>query len=237
MYGLIYKHTCLISGKAYIGQTTKSCEERWREHLYEKRKGKTKFSKALLKYNEKYWKHEVLAYAKDKEDLDCMEDYFIKKFDTINNGYNLKYGGSYGKHSTESKIKMSEKRKGIGRPHTEQSKQRISAALKGKSFSDFHKKNISEAKRGKTWTEKQKEAYRDKFTGNKNPNFGKKTSQETINEMRKKMGKPIFCKELKKEFSCAGEAAEFLGIKRCGIQKCLIKGGTSHGYHWSYIKD
>lgn len=75
------------------------------------------------------------------------------------------------------------------------------------------------------------------FRGEKNPNFGKKTKKETIDKMRKKMGKMVLCVELNKTFSCAGEAAEFIGVKRCGIQKCLTKGGTSHGYHWVYIRD
>lgn len=233
MYGLIYIHTCVLTGKSYIGQTTKSMEDRWKEHLYEKKPNK--FHNALKKYNEKYWHHKVLAYADTKEDLDELEIYFINKFDSIKKGYNSKTGGAHGKHSIESKIQMSEKRKGIGRPHTEESKIKISKALKGKKFIESHKENLSKAKKGKKWTLKQREAYTGKFSGKNNPNYGKKTSKETIAKMREKMGKKVLCVETGKVFLCAGDAAEFLGVKRCGIQRCLVKGGISHGYHWVYI--
>lgn len=232
MYGLIYMHTCILTGKSYIGQTTKSMEVRWKEHLLDKHK--TKFHRALKKYNEKYWTHKVLAYASDKEALDNLETFYIEKYKTVELGYNLKTGGSHGLHSKESKELMSEKRKGIGRPHTEESKIKISRALKGRRLDKTHKENLSKAKKGKQWTVKQREVHAGKFLGKNNPNFGKKTSKETINKMRIKMGKRVLCVETGKIFSCAGEAAEFLGVKRCGIQRCLNKGGMSHGFHWVY---
>ena len=233
MYGLVYIHTCTITGKSYIGQTTKSMEARWMEHLLDRHK--TKFHNALKKYNAKYWTHKVLAYASDKEGLDQLETFYIDKYDTIKNGYNLKTGGSHGLHSEESKNLISENRKGISCPHTESSKKKISEALKGKKLIESHKNNISISKKGKKWTDKQREVYRNKFSGKNNPNYGKKTSRETISNMREKMGKKVLCVETGHIFSCAGEAAEYLGIKRCGIQRCLIKGGMSHGFHWKYI--
>ena len=233
MYGLIYMHTCTITGKSYIGQTTKSMYERLKEHISDK--SKTKFHNALKKYNEKYWTHKVLAYAETKEDLDFFESFFIEKFDTIKNGYNSKTGGSHGLHSEESKRLMSINRSGIGFPHTEESKKKISKALKGRQFSEIHKKNISKSKVGKALTQKQIDALRGKFSGEKNPNWGKKTKKETIQKMRLKTGKKVLCVETGIVYLCSGDAAENLGIKRCGIQRCLIKGGTSHGYHWKYI--
>lgn len=233
MYGIIYMHTCTINGKSYIGQTTSSMESRWKAHLYNK--SKTKFTCALKKYNEKYWTHKILAYADNKEDLDDLEIFFIEKYDTINNGYNIRTGGARGTLTDEVKKIISEKRKGIGHPHTEVSKLKIKEALMGKPFSEIHKQNISKSKIGKKWSEKQKEIYRGKFSGKNNPNYGKKTSKETIKKMRETLGKKVLCIETGIVFSCAGEAAEYLGVKRCGIQRCLIKGGTSHGYHWQYL--
>ena len=233
MYGLVYIHTCSINGKSYVGQTTKSMKERWKEHLFEKRPNK--FHNALKKYNEKYWKHKILAFADSKEDLDALEDYFIKKYNTIENGYNSKEGGSHGKHTEETKKNISEKKKGVGCPHTEQTKSKISKALKGRCLSKAHKENLSKSKKGRNWTDKQKESLRGKFSGKNNPNYGKKTTQDAIRKMREKQGKKIICVETGEVFLCAGEAAEKLGVKRCGIQRCLIKGGTSHGFHWTYI--
>lgn len=234
MYGLIYMHTCTLTGKSYIGQTTKSMEARWAEHKLDKHK--TKFHMALSKYNEKYWTHKVLAYASNKEDLDCMEVFFIEKYDTVNSGYNLKSGGSYGKHTEESKALMSKNRSGIGAPHTETSRKKISIALTGRKLSEKHKENISKSKSGRRWTMKQICALRDKFSGSKNPNWGKKTKKSSIKKMREKMGKKVLCVETGIVYLCAGDAAEHIGVKRCGIQRALINGNSSHGYHWVYIK-
>ena len=49
--------------------------------------------------------------------------YFIKSLGTIANGYNIREGGSRGKHSLESRRKMSEARKGI--KLSEETKRRI----------------------------------------------------------------------------------------------------------------
>lgn len=233
MYGLIYMHTCIKNNKSYIGQTTKSMESRWKEHLYNK--NKTKFSSALKKYNEKYWTHSILSYAKNKDDLDMLEIMFIEKYDTVKNGYNIRDGGARGKLPDYVKEIISQKKRGVGHPHTEDSKKKIKQALTGRSLSDSHKKSLSESKSGRKWTEAQKLAYKDKFSGDKNPNYGKKTKKESIDKMRAKTGKPIICIELDKIFTCSGEASEYLNVKRCGIQRCLVKGGTSHGYHWKYL--
>ena len=39
--GYIYKITNKINQKIYIGQTSKTLEQRWREHKYDCKKGKT----------------------------------------------------------------------------------------------------------------------------------------------------------------------------------------------------
>ena len=58
--------------------------------------------------------------------LNALEIKWIKQFDSINNGYNIKGGGSFGKHSEESKLKMSES--GKVKVFTEKHKQSLSKA-------------------------------------------------------------------------------------------------------------
>lgn len=93
MSHLIYKHTNLVNGKIYIGQTSKTMEERWKQHLASKTF--TKFSKALRKYGPDNWNHEILEYNIATQELaDEKEIYWIKKFNSFSNlGYNLTNGG------------------------------------------------------------------------------------------------------------------------------------------------
>ena len=49
--GIIYKHTCVVTNKSYIGYTTKSMEDRWKEHIDMVNLGsKFYFHNAIRKY-------------------------------------------------------------------------------------------------------------------------------------------------------------------------------------------
>jgi hypothetical protein len=56
---------------------------------------------------------EALAYCETQTKADMSEIWFIKYFNSINNGYNIREGGSHGKMSEESKRKMSRSRIGL----------------------------------------------------------------------------------------------------------------------------
>lgn len=88
----------------YIGQTC-NLSERWRCN------GKnyinsTKFYNAITKYGWDNFSHEVLYDNLNQEAADIIEKELIKKYDSINNGYNLKEGGARGALSEESLRKM-----------------------------------------------------------------------------------------------------------------------------------
>lgn len=92
---LIYKHTSERSGKSYIGLTSKTIEERWKEHCSDSIKGSdTHFHRALRLYGTGNWTHEILASDIDTLEEACtLEKYHIKKYDTFENGYNSTLGG------------------------------------------------------------------------------------------------------------------------------------------------
>lgn len=117
MYGYIYKTTCLINNKIYIGQ-----------HRYNKfdikyfGSGKL-LKRAILKYGKENFKVELLKECLDRDDLNNSEIYYINKFNSRNTdiGYNICKGGERGpggpmfkghKHSLETRHNMSEDRKG-----------------------------------------------------------------------------------------------------------------------------
>ena len=89
---IIYKHTCLISGKCYIGQTVKSLERRWQEHCADaKYNTRRKFMLALKKYGTIDWSHEILFESEDSRVINDKEIEYIKLFDSVKKGYNTSY--------------------------------------------------------------------------------------------------------------------------------------------------
>lgn len=90
MKGIIYKITNKVNGKSYIGQTRYTLEFRWKQHQH--KKDNTYFHNAIHKYGIDNFDIEVLEEC-NIEDLNSREIFYIAKFDTFNNGYNLTIGG------------------------------------------------------------------------------------------------------------------------------------------------
>ena len=152
-YGVIYCITNTVNGKRYIGQTTQKIEKRWAGH--QKQADCAALNRAIRKYGAESFVVDVIADSESKEQLDELEREYIREYQTTNRafGYNLMCGGSFGKHSPESKLKMSEK---------------VSAA--------YSRGELREKRRlqmlGSTLTNAQKQALRD-------ANVGKKASLKT----------------------------------------------------------
>ncbi len=100
--GIIYKIENLINKKVYIGQTIQPFQKRKDAHIYELRKGtKTnrKFQNAWNKYGEENFKFEVIERCR-KSELNHRERYYVNKYNSYCNGYNLTTGGQKNfKHS------------------------------------------------------------------------------------------------------------------------------------------
>jgi group I intron endonuclease len=90
----IYKATNRETGKSYIGFDS-NWPNRMISHKRDYKRRKTKFYSALKKYgwNSFYW--ETLYQSENKEIcLNQMEQYYISKFNSIEEGYNMTEGGS-----------------------------------------------------------------------------------------------------------------------------------------------
>lgn len=92
---IIYKLTCRITRKAYIGATTKTLDERWVEHCAAaKRNVKTKLYSAIRKYGRDSWDMEILASnISDLSEMFSLEQKMICENNTFSNGYNMTIGG------------------------------------------------------------------------------------------------------------------------------------------------
>lgn len=90
MKGFIYKITNKVNGKSYIGQTRYTVEFRWRQHQH--KRDNVYFHNAIHKYGIENFTVEILEEC-DYKDLNSREIFYIAKYDTFKNGYNLTLGG------------------------------------------------------------------------------------------------------------------------------------------------
>lgn len=187
--GVIYKITCLVNGKGYVGQTRQKLEVRIRGH--KNCKVKRGIDAAIRKYGFENFTVEVLEIC-HVELLDEREIFFIRELGTkAPNGYNLTDGGDGGSNpSEETRAKISASRKGIH--HSEETRARLSTAHTGKKHTPETLAKMSEAQSGK-----------------KNGFYGKHHSQET----REKISANERGKTLSDETK-AKIAATLTGIKR-----------------------
>lgn len=88
----IYKITNKTNGRAYVGQSI-HIEQRWQEHISQNKNSLIHL--AIKKYGVKNFTFEVLEECQPEE-LDIKEQYWIKYYNTYEEGYNLTMGGKSG---------------------------------------------------------------------------------------------------------------------------------------------
>lgn len=109
----VYMHKNKSNGKVYIGITSQKPEQRWRNgtNYY----GNKYFNRSIHKYGWDGFEHIILYKNLTKEEAEMKEIELIKEYNSTNRdyGYNIENGGnSTGKHSEETKRKISESQKG-----------------------------------------------------------------------------------------------------------------------------
>lgn len=200
-YGIVYKVRNKINNKLYFGVTTQKggFDRRYKNNI-EEYTNNQHLKSSIKKYgieNFEIDKEFDVAYSKDE--LDKLEDMYIKLYNTTNRnyGYNKQYGGTNGSPSEETRRKISDLLKGENNPHygkhlSEETKLKLSLSQKGeKSYnyglhhSEESKKKISEALKGNTNTlgkhhsEETKLKMSNALKGENNYNYGKHPSEET----------------------------------------------------------
>ena len=146
---LIYKVTNNINGKVYIGQTRRKLLDRKRRHLRDAKNGSNvQFHCALRKYGEDNFSWEVICFAKDKDTLNELENYYISKYDSINSGYNMVDGGD---NNVMDIPYVRDKHK--KRMQSEETRRKISETMKrkaslGELFTDEHRARLSNSMKG-----------------------------------------------------------------------------------------
>ena len=98
MRGFIYKITNTINSKSYIGQTIQNVKERFYQHCAtkcSKAVSNMAIHRAIKKYGKSNFTVEVIEEI-DSTNLNDRERYWIKYYNSYNNGYNSTKGGQDG---------------------------------------------------------------------------------------------------------------------------------------------
>lgn len=151
-YWCIYQITNNINGKRYIGQ-----------HRYEDETNPMNgysgsgilLKRAYIKYGKENFTTEIL-YKRilNRKTADSMEKYAIAKH---NPEYNISIGGTGGmlwRNKEDHPLIKYQREHGnafLGRKHTKESLERMSASKRGKKSSDETKKKLSEVHKGQLW--------------------------------------------------------------------------------------
>ena len=220
---VIYVITNRLNGKQYVGQTARPLGDRINEHS----KSEYPIGHAIRKHGIENFSVEILAEGKTLDELCMLERYFIARFNSNdpNFGYNLTEGGEHI----------------AGWHHTEQTRANISAALKGRIFTEAHKQHLREVNLGannpmygKHLTDEQKAKLSAALSGANNPLYGiprseevkakisatklaNGRSEEAIAKTKEACSIPIVCVETGIVYSSITEAAKELGVSRTAV--------------------
>lgn len=147
--GYVYLIEHKASGKVYVGQTWRSVEERFVEH--QRPNDSIRLYRAFAKYGSAaFTVTTLLSSASDQHTLDAMETFWGNLYRARDRkyGYNIKPFGSHGRHSTETRIKMSISARNRSPPSLETCA-RISAAKMGHATSEEARAKMSAARKAR----------------------------------------------------------------------------------------
>ena len=152
----IYKFTHIETGRVYVGQTIQEPNHRRLSHLAAARgtKRTNKLYNAMRKYGEDSFVFEVIATADSIKELNQLEVKYIKEYDSIVNGFNLREGGDNRKHSPESIEKMRRVHK------ARHANNKIGGWTRRDGGPMLGKSHPAKGKPGKKWTEEMKAEQR-----------------------------------------------------------------------------
>lgn len=214
----IYCIECVETGVKYIGQTYENFYRRWIFHkwnLKANQHNNTYLQNSWNKYgldNFRFYPIESFDLnQKDtvgKEKLNELERYYIEKYNTFENGFNLTTGGE------ECKMK----------PLSEESKRKIGEKnrinMTGKKASEETKKKMSDAHKKIMQSEEERKKRSIKLQGSKS--YMAKCTEELIEEIRLEYMK------------CVGKIKNKDLAKKYNVSECIISDVINHKT-WKHV--
>ena len=194
----IYKITCTVTGKFYIG-SAKDIRHRLARHKSDLGRNvhhNTLLQRAVNKYGKDVFEFEILEFVDNIESLIQREQHYLDTLNPcdINIGFNLVAKAGLtpsGPLSEETKAKISKTL--TGRKHTEETKLKMSEAHKGKKLPEEH---YNKWQAGKA-------RYVEKYG---HPLLGREKSKETIEKWR----------ESRKNYKASEETRAKMSLKQKG---------------------
>jgi group I intron endonuclease len=233
--GGVYKITCTIDGRLYIGSSM-CMSARWKEHRYHLGLGIHKsrhLQRAWNKYGADAFTFEVLQYEGDRDAREVLEQRFL---DTLlpfgAKGFNSarEVGTTRGiKPTDEQRRRKAEARRGCR--HTAATKELLRLGKLGELNPQF----------GKPLSDKQRAALVRR--GEDHPWFGRQHSAETCEKLSKQRRWPIWQIAPDgtpvKLWPGAVQAAEAIGLKcpESIYRACTEAHRKAAGFHWRYDRN
>lgn len=261
IHGVVYRYIS-PSGKSYIGQTK---DEHKRRLCFKPTKyySGSRLDNAIKKYGIDSFTYEILyrneynSFEEATNDLNEKEKYYIAKYDSYRNGYNMTLGGEGVRGfrlEGEAKERMiihlkkhylTHPNPFQGKKHSEKTRELLSELAKqrvgdknpnfGKPISENQRKILSECAK--------------KRKGELNSFYNRRHSEETKKRVSEANSKPVIqlnavTGEAIREFSSALEAGKWLGNPRLNSEIVKVCRGyvspsgkhyiTCKGYKWKY---
>ena len=227
----VYCHTNKANGKKYIGITGTKPERRWQNG---KNYSETShFGRAIKKYGWDGFVHEVICAGTTQGEAESLEVELIARHKTQDpeRGYNSAAGGcvNYGwTHSENTRQKMSEAQK--GRVVSESVRTKMSEQLKEKWEDDEYRNKMSKARQGRTLSEEHREkisktekgkvfsdAHKAKISYAKKKQWENEEYRAKISGSNNYNARSVLCVETGAVYGSMTEAANDTGISNKNI--------------------
>ena len=251
----IYRIVHIESGRTYVGQTTRTVELRWKEHVKcaTKRGNDSYLYRAMRLHGIEAMRIEALEEC-NVEDLDEREKYWVEQLNcSAPNGYNMTTGGSQPKYTEELrqyqrekaqdpewKRKVSEgtrkgwhampdeKKRGIAKKVSEKTKGRSNWWMIGRKpaqWSEETRKRVSEERRGKKIQYTEEGKRRHIESHTGFNNHRCNLTPKSVEELLS-----LYNPEAKPKMQHYNDLAARFGISEVTVRR-LVK-----GYHWAAMQ-
>lgn len=147
----VYKITNDVNDKVYIGQTINPIDIRFRRHINSAISNEldTHFARAIRKIGPEHFKIELIDTASSQEELTEKEYYWIKYYNSVNNGYNetenkLKCGGNTYMSKTKEEMDIIKEKIKITKIGGKNPQARAIKCRNVKTNDEFHFASLSE---------------------------------------------------------------------------------------------
>ena len=207
----------------YVGQTVRTMEQRARKdgigYGWQDEKCQTKFARAIRKWGWEAFEGRVLEEVYE-EDLNELEKFYIKEFDSYKHGYNDTFGGEGTRGFNAFANKTEEEMKEYSKKQSESQRKRFEDPEEIEKLSKAQKKRYEDPKEIEKQSKTMKKHYEDKEARQKtgiavkkyyeDPKAREKTSKAQKKRWENKEEREKQSKAIKKRFEDPKER------KKCG---------------------